>query len=55
LHDRAIPSPREREEDADVDADLDRGHLREAPRLSTFRWDGRQRRMVSHANLNVPA
>jgi len=27
----------------------------EAPRLSVFRWDGRQWRMVSHANFNVPA
>jgi hypothetical protein len=27
----------------------------EAPRLSVFRWDGRQWRIVSHANFNVPA
>jgi hypothetical protein len=27
----------------------------EAPRLSVFRWNGRQWRLVAHANFNVPA
>jgi hypothetical protein len=41
----------------EVDVSIDGTQYRttEAPRLSTFRWDGRQWRMVSHANFNVPA
>ena len=41
----------------EVDVQIDGAQYRttEAPRLSVFRWDGRQWRMVSHANFNVPA
>ena len=41
----------------EVDVSIDGTQYRttEAPRLSTFRWDGRQWRLVSHANFNVPA
>jgi len=41
----------------EVDVQIDGTQYRttEAPRLSVFRWDGRQWRMVSHANFNVPA
>jgi ketosteroid isomerase-like protein len=41
--------------EVDVQVDGTQYRTTEAPRLSVFRWDGRQWRMVSHANFNVPA
>src|SRR5262245_22022102 len=41
--------------EANVQIDGTQYRTTEAPRLSVFRWDGRQWRMVSHANFNVPA
>ena len=41
--------------EANVQIDGTQYRTTQAPRLSVFRWDGRQWRMVSHANFNVPA
>jgi len=41
--------------EANVQIDGAQYRTTEAPRLSVFRWDGREWRIVSHANFNVPA
>jgi ketosteroid isomerase-like protein len=41
--------------EVDVQVDGTQYRTTEAPRLSVFRWDGRQWRLVAHANFNVPA